>query len=193
MTWIGRRQTEDSHQSCGHLIIIVPQQAATGKTLLPGWQCYQQGRRAVLGCIVVLLQIQFMRSFFAASSRGGGYSICLTFSDIFRGPPNSTVTAGETSKTILLGPRPCHLEDGNGYYERINQTLTWNWVHNSSQTSTNDPSPSCIHQDYLEAIMSGKYSPSKPLAFLVFGDSLDRNTLHSVCDNSKWDSKLRHH
>ncbi len=69
----------------------------------------------------------------------------------------------------------CHFEDGNGNYEIINGTLTWNWINNSSigkQTGKN-----CTIVNQLDPLLHNKYNHSKPLALLTIGDSLDRNII----------------
>ncbi len=69
----------------------------------------------------------------------------------------------------------CHFEDVHGHFETINDTMTWNWIHNSSTFKESDKNCSIVNQ--IDKLILNKYNISKPLAILTIGDSLDRNII----------------
>lgn len=69
----------------------------------------------------------------------------------------------------------CHFEDGHGYYKKINETLSWEWVHDTSLSVGN--SKNCTIKNQIDALLHNQYNVSKPLVILTLGDSLDRNTI----------------
>ncbi len=69
----------------------------------------------------------------------------------------------------------CHFQDGNGNYELVNGSLSWNWIHNTSLSK--GTGKDCMISNQIDALLHDKYNLSKPLAILALGDSLDRNNV----------------
>jgi hypothetical protein len=96
--------------------------------------------------------------------------------------PMGSISTGLHHKQ--LSESCCHFEDGNGHYEVINGTWSWNWIHNSSASSSGS-NKTCSVSHHLDALLHDRYNHSTPLHIITLGDSLDRNiVLNWICGES---------